>query len=503
MNLTPSVANPSSFSRRQLIGVVLGPLLGAAPLLIPAPAGLSPEGLMVAGIALMMATWWVTEPVPIPVTALLPMVLFPLIGVVPIADATASYAHPIVFLFLGGFILALGMERTGLHRRLAFAMIGALGFSPPRLIAAFLIATASLSMWVSNTATALMVLPIAISVVALIPAAEKERPAMKAFATALLLAVAYGATTGGMGTLIGTPPNAFLAAFVEQSYGITIGFGQWMLIGVPIVALALPLVYFALTRGAFRTDASALEGVAEMIATEKSDLGRLSRGELTVAIVFAATALAWITRPWLAGVIPGLSDTGIAIAGASLLFLLPTGDNSGERVMDWKTCTRLPWGVLLLFGGGLSLAGRIQSTGLSAWLGDQAEALGGLPLFLLIATLALGVLLLTELTSNTATAATFLPVVGAIAIKLGLNPLLLLVPTALAANCSYMMPVGTPPNAIVYGSGRIDLNDMVRTGVWLNLLLVPLITLIVLLLGPLVLGIEFDVLPAWAKSLSS
>jgi sodium-dependent dicarboxylate transporter 2/3/5 len=240
-----------------------------------------------------------------------------------------------------------------------------------------------------------------------------------------------------------------------------------------------------------------------MIATEKSDLGRLSRGELTVAIVFAATALAWITRPWLAGVIPVLSDTGTAIAGASLLFLLPTGDNSGERVMDWKTCTRLPWGVLLLFGGGLSLAGRIQSTGLSAWLGDQAEALGGLPLFLLIATLALGVLLLTELTSNTATAATFLPVVGAIAIKLGLNPLLLLVPTALAANCSYMMPVGTPPNAIVYGSGRIDLNDMVRTGVWLNLLLVPLITLIVLLLGPLVLGIEFDVLPAWAKSLSS
>ena len=499
MHTPLSTPATSTFTGRQRIGVILGPAFALIPWVFAAPVGLTPEAWAVAGIALMMATWWVTEPVPIPVTAMLPMVLFPLGGVASIGEATASYAHPIVFLFLGGFILALGMERTGLHRRLAFAMIGALGFSPSRLIAAFLIATASLSMWVSNTATALMVLPIAVSIVALIPDDQKERPAMRAFATALLLAVAYGATTGGKGTLIGTPPNAFLAAFVEQSYGITIGFGQWMLIGVPIVVLALPLVYFVLTRGAFRVDSTALEGVAGMIESEKSALGRLSRGELTVALVFGVTALAWITRPWLTGFIPGLSDTGIAIVGASLLFLLPAGNGTADRVMDWPTCSKIPWGVLLLFGGGLSLAARIQSTGLSAWLGNQAEALGSLPLFLLIASLALGILLLTELTSNTATAATFLPVVAAIAIKLGLNPLLLLVPTALAANSSYMMPVGTPPNAIVYGSGRIELNDMVKTGLWLNLILVPLITLIVLLLGPMVLDIEFDVLPDWAQ----
>lgn len=488
----------SSYTRRQLIGAVLGPLFGLLPWLVAPPAGMAPAAWMVTGIALLMATWWITEPVPIPVTALLPMVLFPLADIAPIKEATASYAHPIIFLFLGGFILALAMERSGLHRRLAFAMIGALGFSPPRLIAAFLIATAALSMWVSNTATALMILPIAISVVSLIPADQKNTPRMQAFATALMLAVAYGSTTGGMGTLIGTPPNALLAAFVEQSYGITIGFGQWMLLGVPVVLLALPLVYGVLTRWVLQVESTPLEGVAELIATEKSQLGRLTRSELTVAIIFSATAVAWIIRPWLGNYIPGLSDTGIAIIGAGLLFLMPTGDGSGQRVMDWKSCAGVPWGVLLLFGGGLSLAGRIQSSGLSGWLGNQAEALGGLPVFLLIGILALGILILTEMTSNTATAATFLPVVAAIAITLGLNPLLLLVPTALAANCSYMMPVGTPPNAIVYGSGRIELTEMVKAGVWLNLLLVPLIVLILWLLGPAVLGIEFDVLPDWA-----
>ena len=453
---------------------------------------------MVAGITLLMATWWITETVPIPVTALLPMVLFPLVGVAPIKAAAASYAHPIVFLFLGGFIIALAMERSGLHRRLAFAMIGALGFAPRRLIAAFLLATASLSMWVSNTATSLMILPIALSVASLVPAAQRQEPGMKHFGTALLLAVAYGATTGGMGTLIGTPPNALLAAFLEQNYGITLGFAQWMMIGVPVVVLALPLVHLVLTRWVFKIGSQPLPAVADLIASEKHQLGKLSRMELTVAVVFTLTALAWMTRPWLNVIFPDLSDTGIALIGASLLFFISAGDGSGQRIMDWKACSGLPWDVLLLFGGGLSLAGRIQSTGLSVWLGEKAESLGGLPVVLLIAVLALGILLLTEMTSNTATAAAFLPVMAAVAVQLGLNPMLLLVPTALAANCAYMMPVGTPPNAIVYGSGRIALPDMVRAGVWLNLLLIPIIVIILFLLGPIVLGIQIDTLPDWA-----
>jgi len=492
--------SPLTYSRRQLIGAVLGPVFALLPWLITAPSGLSEDAWIVAGIALLMATWWMTEPVPIPVTALLPMVLFPLVGVAPIQEAATSYAHPIIFLFLGGFILALAMKRSGLHRRLAFAMIGVLGFSPRRLIAAFLLASASLSMWVSNTATSLMMLPIALSVVSLVPSSYRNEPGIKYFGTALLLAVAYGATTGGMGTLIGTPPNALMAAFLEQNYHITLGFAQWMMIGVPVVIIALPFVYLVLTRWVFKVGAQPLPEVAELIASEKNTLGRLSRMELTVAVVFAATALAWITRPWLNGLIPSLSDTGIALTGASLLFFISAGDGSGQRVMDWKACRDLPWDVLLLFGGGLSLAGRIQATGLSVWLGEKAESLGSLPLVLLVAVLALGILLLTEMTSNTATAATFLPVVAAVAVQLGLNPLLLLVPTALAANCAYMMPVGTPPNAIVYGSGRIALPDMVRAGVWLNLLLIPIIVAVLFLLGPWVLGIEFDVLPAWAIS---
>jgi solute carrier family 13 (sodium-dependent dicarboxylate transporter), member 2/3/5 len=498
--VTEAIEAQSAYGRRQWSGWVLGPAMLAATLYLPPPDGLSADGWRTAGVALLMAILWITESIPIPATALLPLVLFPILGLADVRDAAAPYANPVIFLFLGGFIIALAMQRWNLHRRVAVALIGLLGTRPSAIVAGFLLSSALVSMWVSNTATALMMLPIALSVVQLVPAGERDRPELRSLGTALLLAVAYGATTGGMGTIIGTPPNALLAAYMSDIYDITIGFAEWMLLGVPIVLLALPIVYVVLTRITFELGSLPLPGMADLIAAERRRLGRPRRGEVAVAVVFLLTAAAWVTQPLLARLAPFLSDTTIAIAGALALFAIPIDVRRGEFVMSWKATDEVPWGVLLLFGGGLSLAGTIERHGLSTYLGSLAGGLEGFPMLLVLAVVCFGILLLTELTSNTATAATFLPITGALALSLGQNPLLFLIPTALAANCSYMLPVGTPPNAIVYGSGRVPLPEMARVGLLLNVVLVPLVVSVVLLLGPVVFGIEVDVVPEWATS---
>lgn len=482
---------------RQMIGWALGPACLLASLLLPSPEGLSVDGWRVAGVAALMAVFWLCESLPIPATALLPLVLFPLLGLADGTTTAAAYAHPIIYLFLGGFFIAAAMQRWGLHRRLALGLVDVLGHQPGRIVGGFLLAAALLSMWVSNTATAMMMLPIALSVAQLAAPEDTAGPRERALAAALLLAVAYGATTGGMATLIGTPPNALLAGYLERVHGQRVGFAQWMLLGVPATLAALPLVYLVLTRVAFRLGREPVPGLAELLGRERAALGPWSRGEIMVALVFALTATGWVTQPWLARLIPGVSDTLIAITGALLLFALPVNARRGEFVLGWRTARGVPWDVLLLFGGGLSLAGMIEQHGLALWLGEACGALRGFPVVLTLAVICFGILLLTELTSNTATAATFLPVVGALAISLGQNPLLFLVPAALAANCSYMMPVGTPPNAIVFGSGQIPLPTMARAGLWLNLALVPLLLGAVLLLGRWVFGVELDVLPAW------
>ncbi|HEX7086016.1 MAG TPA: DASS family sodium-coupled anion symporter [Vicinamibacterales bacterium] len=482
---------------RQRAGWVLGPALLAATLLLPAPPGLEPEGWRTAGVAALMAIFWIAEPIPIPATALLPLVLFPALGLGDIREAAAPFANPIVFLFLGGFVIALAMERWNLHRRVAIRLLGVIGTSPARIILGVLVSSALISMWVSNTATAMMMLPIALSIARLLPHDATSRE-LREFRIALLLAVAYGATTGGMGTLIGTPPNALLAAYMSDIYGVQIGFGQWMLLGVPVVAVTLPIVHLALTRLLFRPGRAPLPGADDLIAREGRQLGPLSRGEIVVTIVFSATALCWVFQPLLARVAPLVSDTTIAIAGALLLFMIPVDARRGEFAMTWEATKSVPWGVLLLFGGGLSLAGAIERHGLARYLGDAAASLDMLPLLLLVSLVCFGILLLTELTSNTATAATFLPIAGALALSTGQNPLLFMIPTALAANCSYMMPVGTPPNAIVYGSGYVPLPQMARAGMVLNVALVPIIVGLVLLLGGFVFGIERDILPPWA-----
>ncbi|HUG28666.1 MAG TPA: DASS family sodium-coupled anion symporter, partial [Gemmatimonadales bacterium] len=464
-DISASQASP----HRRLLGLALGPLLLALTIALPAPVGLSAEAWKTAGVTLLMISWWVTETVPIPVTALLPLICFPLLGILRMEAAAAPYANPVVFLFLGGFLLARAVEKWGLHRRAALFVVGKAGTEPARLVGGFMLASALLSMWISNTATTIMMLPIGVSIIGLMEAAEQGAPRRSSsFGLALMLGIAYGASIGGVGTLIGTPPNALLAGFMLENYGFRVGFLDWMMIGLPVVAIFLPLAWWVLTRWVFSVDRIAIPGAEAIIAGEVSQLGSPSRGERMVAGVFILTALAWILRPVLEQWLPGLTDTGIAIAAAILLFLLPVHPSRGEYLLDWKTAEGLPWGVLLLSGGGLSLAAAVASTGLAAWTGEGLAQLGDFPVIVLMLAVTLVLVFLTEIMSNTAALAAFLPVIAALSLGLGAHPMLLAVPAAIGASCAFMLPMATPPNAIVFGSGRITIPQMARAGIVLN-----------------------------------
>lgn len=462
---------PAAFTRRDYLRLLVGPAIFIVMVLLPPPAGLELQAWRVAATAMLMAALWVTEAVPIPVTGLLPLVLFPLLGVAPVAAASAPYGDPLIFLFLGGFLIALGLERWNLHRRIALRVIGLVGTRPAALVGGFMLATAFLSMWVSNTATAVMMLPIGISVVGLLQKQDGER--LEGFSAALLLSIAYAASIGGVATLIGTPPNALLAAFMRQSYGVEIGFAQWMVIGLPVAVIMLGLTWLVLTRVAFALPKDEIPGSAELIRSEAAALGPVTTPEWRVGLVFVAAAMLWVARPLLSGVLPaGLNDTTIAVAAGVLLFVVPAGgDGAGRGValLDWDAAKRLPWGVLLLFGGGLSLAAAISDSGLAAWIGSGFAALDAWPVLLVVLLVTAGIVFLTELTSNIATAAAFLPLMASVAPVIGADPFLLTIPVALAASCAFMLPVATPPNAIVYGSGHLTVGQMARAGMLLNL----------------------------------
>jgi sodium-dependent dicarboxylate transporter 2/3/5 len=456
------------------IGLFLGPLLLAACLLTDPPAGLSETAWRTVGMAAMMAVWWSTEAIPIPATSLLPVLLIPLLGIDSLAKATAPYANPTIFLFLGGFLLGLAMQRWNLHKRIALATLLAVGNQPSRQIAGFMIATAFISMWVSNTATSIMMLPIGLSVIGLLTEGS-AREQSERFATALLLGIAYAASVGGIATLIGTPPNALLAAFLRENHDVHIGFGQWMLLGVPVTAGMLLFTWWWLTRGGFRLSGGDSRS---MLQQEMAALGPMSRQEKLVALIFTLAALAWIFQPLLAEPLPGLNDTSIAIGAALLLFLIPANVKERTFLLDWQTANKLPWGVLLLFGGGLSLAGVIGASGLAEWIAQSLGGLDMLPLILMIGLVALVITFLTEITSNTATAAAFLPLLGALAVAQGLPPQMLAIPAAIAASCAFMMPVATPPNAIVFGTGEMRIQSMIKAGFALNLFGVFFVTLL-------------------------
>ena len=481
------------------IGLILGPFIFLIMILIPSPEGLSQEGWYTAAITLWVSIWWISEPIPIPVTSLLPIILFPLMQVGSVQENAAPYAHPMIFLFMGGFLIALGMQRWNLHQRFALNIVKRIGTKPLNIIAGFMLASAILSSWISNTAATLMMLPVALSVVDLIPASSDSKDG-KNFSTALLLGLAYAASIGGLGTLIGTPTNTLLAGYVEREYGFEISFVQWMMVGIPFVFLTLPLAYLVLTKFAFPIRVQEIPGGKDLIYNELDKIGSITRPEKTVAIIFSLTAFLWIFRPLIQDyLLPGLSDTGIALFGAMLLFAIPSGAGGGDKVMNWEWGRKLPWGVLLLFGGGLSLAAAISRTGLAGWIGSSLSTLSFLPLIVLIALAVLLVIFMTELASNSATAAAFLPILGAVAVSgLAQNPLLLIVPATIAASCAFMLPAATPPNAIVYGSERIRIQEMVRGGFLLNILYIILVTAAVYALVLPVFGIELGVLPDWA-----
>jgi len=476
-----AMTNNTPSTKRSLrpVTVLAGAVLGAGVIMAPVPEGLSVEAWKVLGIALCMAFWWLTEALPVPVTALMPLIAFPILGVFSFKVAATPYAHPLIFLFMGGFIIAKAIETWNLHQRIALLIVRAFGTRPDYLIAGFMLATASLSMWVSNTATTVMMLPIAISIIGVLNEKEEAEVATNT-ATALLLGIAYSASIGGAGTLVGTPPNALLAAFAQDRLGIEIGFAEWMAIGLPVVFVMLPLSWLLLTRVTCPVARRPIPGAEKIIKAELKALGPMSIEEKRVAAVFALTALSWVFRPLISNIVPGigLTDSGIALIGALSLFIIPSNQEDGSCLMTWPKAVTLPWGVLLLFGGGLSLAGAISKSGLADVIGGSLTGLAGFPILILIAAVTALIVFLTEITSNTATTAVFLPIVATVAASTGIAPLELLVPVALAASCAFMMPVATPPNAIVFASDRLTVGQMARAGFLLNIIAIVVIVLI-------------------------
>ncbi len=498
------------------IGLIMGPVVAVALMVFADLDPAHPAATPMAAIALWMAIWWLTEAVPLAVTALLPVVLYPLLGVMAGKAVAPVYFNWIIFLFLGGFMVALAMEKWTLHRRIALRIITAIGGGPRRIVLGFMLATAFLSMWISNTATTMMMVPVAMAVVARVGGDLGPKHARQ-FGTALLLGVAYSASVGGLATLIGTPPNPLLVSNYELMFpgAPEISFAGWMAIGLPIAIIALAVMWLELSV-LYKLGAPDLVVNHDVLFKERSELGPMSYEEKVVLADFTLMALLWLTRKGLTVgslTLPGWSkllhhggmidDGTVAMTMALILFLVPSRSKPGTRVLDWHTARKLPWGIVLLFGGGFALAKGFVATGLSEWLGARMVGLSSLPVPLLILVVCLVMMMITELTSNTATTQMALPVLASLAVALHLNPLLLMVPATLSASCAFMLPVATPPNAIIFGTEQVTIRDMARTGVLLNLFCAVLVTLAIYLLGPTAFGMDLHQVPAWAAQLTA
>ncbi len=475
---------------RRLIAIAAGPLICLLLVFLPAPGGLSPQAWKLVALAAWMVTWWMMEAAPLAITALLPIPLMPLLGIADEKAVAANYGNPLIFLFLGGFLIAGAMQRWGLHRRIALFVVSLTSSSGASIVGGFMLATAFLSMWISNTATALMMYTVGVSVIEFMGSKVKDQEQVRRFGVALMLGIAYSASIGGVGTLIGTPPNTLLASFLADNYGIQIDFATWMLMGVPFVLVLLPIAWLLLCKFIFPIDDLDIGAAGDLVKQELAQMGPMSRGERIVLVVFVLTATLWITRGWLVS-LTGLvvSDTGIALVAASVLFVIPASVQNNQFTVDWEASKNVPWGVLLLFGGGLALASAFQSTGLALAIGDSVAALDNLNISLIVLATAISIIFLTEITSNTATTATFLPVLGAVSVGLGFSPMVLTIPVALAASMAFMMPVATPPNAIVFSYEGLRIGDMMKAGIWLNIITIGLVYLAMVTLAPLIFGI--------------
>lgn len=489
-------------------------LLGmAAGVVVWQLAPLSPQAAAMAGIATWMASWWLSEAVPIPVTSLLPLLLLPAVGVAKAGAVGANYGKPVIFLFLGGFLLALGLEETGLHRRVALGIVAKVGDRPRRLVLGFMAASAFGSMWISNTATTMVMLPIAMSVLATADEGDGPPPDDR-IGPAVMLGIAYASSIGGMATLVGTAPNLVLVDAMKTLFPAApaLGFAQWLLLGVPLAICFLLGGWALLVFPIFRIPARGAGLDADAVRAQLAGLGPMRRDERIAAAVFCVVALLWITGADLrlgdAFTLPGwrgalglkdVNDGAVAIAGAVVLFALPSTDRPGEPLLRWQATGRLPWGLLLLFGGGFALADGFGKSGLSAAIGEALTSLEGTPTLVAVTVVCVALTSLTELTSNTATTTLVLPILARVGVAIGLDPRALMIPATLSASCAFMMPVATPPQAIVFGSGRVGIGQMVRAGIWFNVLGVVLVVLLFRLLGGAVFGIDWQTIPAWAR----
>lgn len=484
----------ANYTKLQLIGLVLGPLLFLLIKTLVFPADMSPTAVTVLAVVAWIAAWWVTEAMPIPVTSLLPLLLFPLLGVMETGAVSANYGDPLIFLFAGSFMIALSMEKWNLHKRIALSIISFVGTNPSTLILGFIVATAFLSMFISNTATTMMMVPISLAVTKHVADSLKENsgidttPGKFPFGTALMLGTAYAATIGGFGSLVGAPANIILAATVNSLYGIEISFARWLLFGVPMVLLLIPIIWLYLTKIAFPLKVKSIPGGRDIVKKELTGLGKMSYEEKVVLTVFTLTGLAWITRSFiLNNFIPGLDDTLIALFAGILLFAIPAKNKEGH-ILDWDTVLKLPWGILWLFGGGLALAAGIMESGLDQWIGGQLTEFGNIPLFITIALIVGTITIMTEFTSNTATATMVYPIVAVAAATLGTDPIVLMVAANMGTTFAYMFPVAAPPNAIVFGTGYVKMSTMALTGIWLNLFSLVFTVIVVYFYVPIIFG---------------
>ncbi len=491
------------YTTKQVVGLFLGPLLFFSVLLFFQPEGLNPEARGVLAATLWIATWWITEAIPIPVTSLLPIILFPLVTQLETGEVTPNYGDGIVFLFLGGFIIALALERWNLHRRIALFIINMVGTSTKRLMLGFMIATGFLSMWISNTATAMMMVPIGTAIIfqfsELLQDSDVEdiEGQKKQFSKGLMIAIAFSASIGGLGTIIGTPPNTILAGQLGEIFDYDLSFAQWMMFGVPLAVVLIIIAWFYLVTFAFPMKMKEIPGSKRIISDERSALGKMSPEEKLVMTVFSMTAIAWILRSFVLQeyVHPRIDDTMIAITGAAILFLIPSVRYQGTKLMNWDTARNVPWGILILFGGGLAIAGAFGDTGLDVWIGEQLTVLVGVQFLIIVLAVTFLVVFLTEITSNTASATMLMPIMAALSSAIDVHPFAMMVPAAIAASCAFMLPVATPPNAVVFGSGYLRMGDMIKAGFWMNLIAITAIVTFVMLLLPVVFGIDLTSFP--------
>ena len=487
------------YNTTQRVGLFLGPIVFLFMLFITPPEGMNPSAMKVAAITTLMAIWWITEAVPIPATSLLPILLYPLLNVMGAKDVTAKYADPTIYLFIGGFFVAVTMERWNLHRRIALYTIKMVGTSPGKMTLGFMIATGFISMWVSNTATAMMMVPIGLAVIAQVTGISSKQLLdgtvgiqEQNFGKGLMLAIAYAASIGGVATIIGTPPNTIMVGMLNATYGQTITFSQWMMFGLPLVIIVMAITWFLLVKFLFPTGDLKLAKGKDVIEYEIKKMGPITRQEIMVLVVFLLVGFLWVFSPKLKSIFPslkGVNDTVIAMLGTILLFTMPA---------DWKTAVKIPWDIVLLFGGGFAVAAGFEKSGLASFIAKQLESLNGMHMLIFVTVVTLLVVFLTEITSNTATATLLVPIMGASAVALGIHPYATIVPACVAASFAFMLPVATPPNAVVFGSGAVRIKDMAKAGLALNIFGTIVIVIFVMYLMPLLWGIDLNTTPEWA-----